>query len=323
MRCFLTSLLAILATILLSCGSAPASSSPLRIGVMEWPGFYPVMAGVVDGTFAQQGLTVEVRCFPDNPSLNRALRHHEVDVITGAAADALLMRAQGMSVRILGALDASDGADVLLARPGVERLGETVDQRVSFEGINSFSHLFVLDALERAGVSEDRILAQDLPGIDVPAALLAGRLDVGHTWGTLAVAAQAQGCRILARAGDHPGIITDILATRQDVIDRQSADLHRLVLAIYARVDHYRSREPELLAAAATFLGKKPEDLMPVTGQVTLLSRDESLMWMTDPGPAGALRQILQVQAGLLHRRGQFPDNARVEELILPRFLVP
>ena len=281
------------------------------------------MAGVVDGTFAQQGLAIEVCCFPDNPSLNRALRHHEVDVITGAAADALLMRAQGMSVRIVGALDASDGADVLLARPGVERLGETVDQRVSFEGINSFSHLFVLDALERAGVPEDRMLAQDLPGVEVPAALLAGRLDVGHTWGALAVAAQAQGCRILARAGDHPGIITDILATRQDVIDRRPDDLHRLVLAIYARVEHYRTREADLLAAAATFLGKKSQDLMPVTGQVTLLSRDESLTWMTDPGPAGALRQILQVQAGLLHRRGQFPDHARVEELILPRFLVP
>jgi len=313
-------LLAMLA--LAACGTPPPAP-PLRIGVVEWPGFYPLVAGVTDGAFARAGLSVEVRTYPDNPTLNNALRRQEVDLIAGAAADALLMRAQGVPVRILGALDTSDGADVLLARPGLVGLGVTPDQRIAFEGINSFSHLFVLHALAQAGVPEDRMLAYDLPASSVPAALLAGRLDIGHTWGVLAVAAQSQGCRIIARAGDHPGIITDVLATRQEVIAARPEELHRVVQAIYARQDHYRTRESDLLTAAAQFYGKPPTDLLPVAGQVRLVSREESLRAMVDLEQPSSLRRILQTQAELLRHRGQWPASGRVDDLLASRFLVP
>ena len=39
--------------------SPPPESSPLKVGWVIWPGYYPLIIGVEKGFFAEQGLTVE------------------------------------------------------------------------------------------------------------------------------------------------------------------------------------------------------------------------------------------------------------------------
>ncbi len=300
----------------------PAPLPPLVVGVMEWPGFYPVMACAVDRIFAD-GPDVRVVLYPDNPSLNAALRRKEVDLITGAACDAFLLRSQGTAARIIGILDTSDGADVLLARPGVTRLGQTPDQRIACEGINSFSHLFVLDSLARAQVPEVAVHLHDISAAEVPQALLDGRLDVGHTWGPLADRAREQGCTVLVRAGDHPGVVTDVLMTRDDVIKLRHEDVRRAVQGIYDRMAAYHDRETELLSRVATFLNKPVGALSPVTGSVRLYRRDESLAALRNRSIPLGIRARLDLQVDCLRRRGQFPAEFDAEAVFDPQFLAP
>jgi len=291
----------------------------LRVGVMEWPGFYPLMAGAVDGSLTG----IQVVAYADNPSLNAALRRREVDAVVGAACDAALLCSQGTDARIIAVLDTSDGADVILARPGVTRLGETPDQRISFEGVNSFSHLFVLDSLERAGVPEVSVRCQDLAAAAVPQALLEGRLDAGHTWGPLAEAARAKGCTVLVRAGDHPGVVTDVLMTRQDVLDRRPVELRRLIQGIFTVVESYRTREADLIARAGSFLRKPAAELSPVTGSVRICDQRASLRAMMDHGDPAGVRLRLHALLQALARRGQMPRNLVLEDLLVPDLLNP
>jgi ABC-type nitrate/sulfonate/bicarbonate transport system substrate-binding protein len=170
---------------------------PLRFGVMEWPGFYHLHVA------AARGGTVTVVSLPDNPSINQAFAEGRLEVAVMVLTDAVILASHGVDVRIIAAIDHSTQADVILARPGIAGFADLKGKRLSFDGVNTFSHLFVLNALERAKVHEGDVRMVDLPATEVPAALLDGRLDAGHTWGSLAVAAQAKGCRPRA-AGCSP-----------------------------------------------------------------------------------------------------------------------
>ena len=74
---FAVSLLGIAAMI----GNNLRRASPLRVGIVEWPGFYPLVCAIDRGEFRKSGLDVSIKVFPDNPSENAAMDNGEIDII--------------------------------------------------------------------------------------------------------------------------------------------------------------------------------------------------------------------------------------------------
>ena len=205
-------------------------------------------------------------------------------------------------------MDYSDQSDVLLARSEFTAVRDLRGHEVAFDGVQTFSHLFVLDALARGGLTEPAVTFRDLPAMQVPAEVLAGRLAAGHTWGPLAATAVAHGCHVLAKAGDDPGVITEVLVVRTETLARHHRQLREMMGVIWASVDRTRADESGAIAAAADILKKKSESLDAITGNVHLWNQAESLARMSgDAQTSIPMRLALIVEQ--FRKRGQLPPD--------------
>jgi ABC-type taurine transport system substrate-binding protein len=287
-RAFSWLFLVIMVLVVTACGKTEPPVQRLRLGCIEWPGFYHIIA------LSQQTNThFDIRVFPDNPTMNAALAKGEVDATAGVLLDALVLAAHGTQL---------------------------TGKRISFEGVNSFSHLFVLDVLAGAQISESSIKALDLSASEVPKALVEGRIDAGHTWGPLAEAAVRDGYRVLATAGDRPGSITEVLAIRNDVISARRSEVQAMVDTLFAAQAEFAHRETDLIKSAATVLAKSAADLSPISDQVVVHDRATALARMVGNDEL-AVPTILRVQASLLRERGQLPTTFSELKLIDESFI--
>jgi len=96
------------------CDKPQAAKAPLKVGVIEWTGFYGLMRGQVEGAFAAAGLSVEVIGYPDNPTMNAELAAGRLDACGMVWVDLIRIAAQGQKIRAITLLDWSDSGDVLL-----------------------------------------------------------------------------------------------------------------------------------------------------------------------------------------------------------------
>ena len=283
------------------------------IATMEWPGFYAFSRAQHDGLY--QTIPASVIYYPDNPTVNKAFSTAEVEVATMVLSDAIMLAADGVDLRIIGVMDYSDQGDVLLARPGITTLQQLRGQEVSFEGVQTFSHLFVLDTLQRMQVHETDVRLRDLSAAAVPGELLAGTLAAGHTWGPQARAAVKQGCTILAHAGDDPGAITEVLVTRATTIAARRPQLQQLVNATWEAIDRTFQDEAVSVAAAAQALGKSPAELEPITGSVRVWNRAEAVARLRGTAEPSVPKRIAHI-VDIFQRRGQLGQAFDTAHLI-------
>ncbi|MFM2089628.1 MAG: hypothetical protein RLZZ127_117 [Planctomycetota bacterium] len=291
-------------------GAGRPQVQPLRLGLVEWPGFYDLHVGALDGSWTAAGRRIQPQVFPDNPACNEAFLAGRLDLWSGTLSDALLLRARGAPLRVLTTIDTSAGADAILVRPG---LADLRGARIAFEGVHSFSHVFVLEWLRREGVAETAVRMVDMPASEVPAALAAGRIDAGHAWGTEAEAEAAAGrAAIRFRAGDDPGVITEVLGIRRGVLDGPAVG--DLLDRLFAMRQGWRGREDALVAAAAAALGRPAEALLPVRGAVVLAEAPP----FHSPAAAAELRRRAERIQAVLAGRGAALDPALLTGLLPP-----
>jgi NitT/TauT family transport system substrate-binding protein len=267
-------------TVTTGCGNASAPKSPLRIGVIEWSGFFPVMQPQVDGGYAAADLTTTVTVFPDNPTLNAALLAGEIDVAAMVWTDVLRLGGQGHELRAIAITDWSDYGDVILAAPGITTPAGLRGKRIACEGIHTFSHLFVLNFLAKHQLREVEVELVNMPAQAVPAALSAHQIDAGHTWGPLAEAASASGCLPLDRAGLVPGSMTQVLTVQADTFRNRRAELTRMLGCFYAGQPTNAESAERCRNAAAKLLGKSAAELSPIGKEAHIVSRTEALRLM-------------------------------------------
>jgi ABC-type nitrate/sulfonate/bicarbonate transport system substrate-binding protein len=302
--------MALLALVLVRAGGGPARGPDLRLGLVEWPGFYDLHVGAHDGSWTAAGRRIRPLVFPDNPSCNAAFLAGELDLWAGTLSDALLLRARGAPLQVVAAIDTSAGADAILVRSG---LGSLAGARVAFEGVHSFSHVFVLEWLRREGVAETAVRMIDMPASQVPAAIAAGRIDAGHAWGTEAEAEAAAGrAAIRFRAADDPGVITEVLGIRRGVLDDSAVG--DLLDRLFTRRRDWSGREDALVAAAAAALGRPAAALLPVRGSVVLA---DAPPFRSPEAAAGLRRRAERIQA-VLAERGAALDPGHFTELLPP-----
>jgi ABC-type nitrate/sulfonate/bicarbonate transport system substrate-binding protein len=308
-------MLALLA-VLAGCGDPVQPQPPLRIGVMEWTGFYPVMRADVEHSFTQAGVEAQVISFPDNPSLYRAFNAGDIDVSAMVWTDAIRLSINSVPLTVVAVTDWSDPGDVILAAPGITKPEQLIGKRIACEGVHSFSHLFVLAFLDKHHIPESSVTLVDLLGGDVPAALQAGKIDAGHTWGPLIPDALTHGCTPLDYAGSLPGAITEILVVHNTVLQARKEEVRRVLGAIYAAQPRDDAGRLAALNAASRILGKPAAQLNPIGTEAHLISAPEARRLMTDVADPTGLHSSGQRILDDFAHRGQLPRDFKLGTLI-------
>lgn len=228
---------------------AQAADTPERIGI-DWAYYSPVSIllknkGWLEEEFADEGVEIDwVLSLGSNKALE-FLRSSSVDFGSTAGAAALVGRAGGLPIKSIYVYSKPEWtALVARADSGIESVEDLEGKSVAVTR-GTDPHIFLLRALDSAGLSEDDIRPVLLQHPDGYRALEAGQVDA---WAGLdphmAKAELESGARLFFR---DPELNTYGILNVREAFAEDHPDTVGRVLAVYERARAYAIEHPEEL----------------------------------------------------------------------------
>ena len=249
-------------------------------------------------------------------------KDNEVDGFFNVFTDIISMNAQGIDSKVVYIADYSDTGDVIIGKPKFRFLADLKGRKVSFEGINTFSHIFVLKSLEKVGLKESEVQFGNIPAMDVLNSLEKGTIDAGHTWEPITSQALQKGYKILAKAGDIPGIITDVLAFNAKMVKERPDDIQRIVKSILEARDFIYSNRNEALEIMSRAEGMSKEEMGKGIDGVRQLDLKENIKEMQKSKEMISLYGSGKMIVDFYLSRGQLSQLPDLDEIIEPTFVI-
>ncbi len=132
--------------------TANAATEPIKLGVKVWAANFFSYLAQEKGFFEQNKVKVELTLIQDYQQILNNYTYGDFDGMIPVYSDLIYRNSQGVDSRVVYAIDLSNTGDVIIGNVNKSSnnttLADVKGKKISVEGINSFSHLFVLKALE-------------------------------------------------------------------------------------------------------------------------------------------------------------------------------
>ena len=173
MRSLFKKLLAAMLAGLLFSTTAYAAG-PLKIGYSDWPGWAAWEIAIEKQWFKEAGVAVEFEWFDYVASMD-AFAAGKLDGVGMTNGDALVTGATGAKSVMILMNDYSNGNDMVIAGPGIASVAELKGKKIGVE-VGFVSHLLLLNALEKNGMTESDVELVNVPTNETPQVLASGCL---------------------------------------------------------------------------------------------------------------------------------------------------
>jgi NitT/TauT family transport system substrate-binding protein len=163
---------------------------------------------------------------------------------------------------VVALLDVSTTADAIIADDTVATVADLKGKPVAYEE-GTTSDILLNYALAQVGMSTADIQRVPMPAADAGAALIGGRVPVAVTYEPYLSLAMLQdpGVKLLFTAGENPGLISDVLVVREQVLEERPGQVAALLRAWDQAYAAYQDNMEEGRAIIAEAVGATPEDL--------------------------------------------------------------
>lgn len=309
-------ILIFLSLLLTACQQSPPA---LRIALEHsWVGYLPVIIAREQGFFARQGVNVELVTYPSGTAANQAYEMGDTDGVLSVFADSLMMNVRGIPTQAVYAIDSSDTADLIVAKPIYQSLDDLRNKVIAFDGINSFSHLFVIKALEKHNIYEGQFRAVNLPMTEVLPALESGKIDAGYVYTPESNAALAKGYKALVTARDLPGIIIDVLTFRPHILKERSVEVKKVIQALLAAREWTMQNQSQALEILSKINGIAVQDLKIGFQGLKYPDREQNVQLLRKDGD---LFKSGEQMVDFYVQRGQIAKKPNLEHIINGSFV--
>lgn len=296
-RIFIAVLLPLL---LVACDRKPMP--PLVLGTDAWPGYGPFYLAQEQGYYS--GVNVRLTQYGNAAEVKKALLGHELHAAALPLGEALQLRRDIPDLKIVLLLDVSNGADAILAQPGIADVRQLQGKRVGMEGMGQGRYFLHL-ALQGAGMQDSQVESLVVPAGEMEAALRTHKVDAVVASGAGRVRLLEAGAQSLFDSSRTPNAMFDVLVVRDDDIGQYHGELLQLVQGWQRALDFVRA-QPEQY-------GKAMQGI-----ELLGLQRNRELMAGDKPaaGPMLDAMQRFQLERGLINM-GADP-GALLDAVLLP-----
>jgi NitT/TauT family transport system substrate-binding protein len=233
--------------ILTMVSDASEVGEPIKLGVKVWaPDFFSYLAQD-KGFFEKNNVRVNLTLVEDYQHILTNYTDGDFDGMIPVYSDLIYRNALGMDSRVVYAIDFSKTGDVIIGEGNNKTLADEKGKKIGVEGINSFSHLFVLEALKKVGLEEGDVEIANVPVENVTQELDKGTIAASHIYQPYTSEALRKGYKILFSAGEIPGVITDVLVFRSKVIQERPQDIQAIIKSIIEAQKYYENNKEESL----------------------------------------------------------------------------
>lgn len=249
----------------------PGKSPPLKIGISVYPGFAPFFVAQEKGFFAKEGVNAEIVTITDANQLISALAGNQVQLLTSTADFTTVVADAGVDIKEIFATDIGYGSDGLLTKNDVNSINDLKGKTI-YLSLGTPSHFLLRTITKDLGFGKNDIALVQMEADQVGAAFVAGKIDYGMSWEPwLSKASERKDGKLLFSSRDKPGIITDTIVVRTDILQSRRKDVKAIMRAWFDAVDFVKSNPEEANAIMARNLGVPMEDFKAQLQTVKLL----------------------------------------------------
>jgi NitT/TauT family transport system substrate-binding protein len=254
-----------------------------KLGIEPWLGYGQWHIAAAKDIYKANGLSdVQLVNFSEDKDLNAALASGQLDAANVATHTAMVMVAAGLPVKIVLLLDVSMTADAMIAGKGITSIKDIKGKQVAFEE-GTTSDILLKYALAKNGMTVADIEPVPMPAADAGSALIAGRVPVAVTYEPYLTAAKAQNKDVTSifTASVDPGLISDVMVVRDDVIKSRPGQVLAMVKAWDAALKAYNANTSDGRTIISKAVGSSVEDLNTAFDGVRYYSLSENKSALT------------------------------------------
>lgn len=283
---------------LTSCGKE--ETAPLRIASSPWPGYEPLYLAREIGYLSEDRANVFE--LPSSDITLESFRNRSADMATLTLDEVLELLQGGTRLRVLLVLDVSNGADAVMATPGVKSLADLKGKRIAILNIPLGVYMLTrtLDAakLTRADV-------RVIPSAESRHEEMyrRGQADAFITFDPFKTRLADLGAHAIFDSSRIPNEIFDLMVVHEDIYLQRRAEVCDVARQWFRTLD-YMKREPEAAAASiGKRLGATPEEYRAMVGGIKTPDLEENLRLIGGDAP-GMLAPARLLNEAML-REGQ------------------
>lgn len=287
---------------LLGLFGACSPQRPLILAGHPWPGYEPIFLARTLGHLPPNLTLLEV---PTVQASIDAVRKGEADGAMLTMDEVLKLRDGGVPLQIVLVFDVSKGADVLLAKRGINGLAGLKGQRIGTEP-SALGSLMLTMALEKAGLNPDQVRVSRILFEKHEAAWTRGDIDALVTYEPVAARLKKAGAQQLLSTREMPDTIFDVLAIRPETLSSHG-DVVRATLSGHFRALTYLRQNPwDAAYKTVAHLGVSAEEMIAslrglelpdlIGNQRYLSAQDGDLLRVTNK------LSTIMLQAGIIRR---------------------
>jgi NitT/TauT family transport system substrate-binding protein len=233
---------------------------PIKLGMDLWVPNFLAFVAQEKGFFKKNNLDVNVTLLPKYGDAINIYSNRELDGIFAVYSDIIIQQSKGIDTKVVYNLDSSYNADAIVGKGN--NLLDVKGGKIGVEGINSFSHLFVLKSLEKIGISEGDVQFVDVPVQNVSTALQKGEIFAGHSYDPFTNDALNKGFKILSTGADVPGIITTVLAFHSDIVKQRPQEIQNIVKSMIESKADYEINKNQDISIMASKSGLNKDQII-------------------------------------------------------------
>ncbi|MFI9651798.1 ABC transporter substrate-binding protein [Guyparkeria halopsychrophila] len=301
---------------LISLLGCEAREPLLRVSGITWIGYEPLFLARELGLLPPERIRLIES--PSNTNSLMQLASGEVEAATLTLDEFILARDGGIPVRIALVFDTSQGADVVMARPGIERLEDLVGRRIGVEE-TAAGALMLRKSLEAANLTSADVTHVPVIGGEQLAAYQANEIDAVISYEPFATRLAALGATRLYDSSAFPGLIVDVLAVSETAISRQPRALADLLTAYFQALAVVKSSPGRAHRLMAPRLGLSVEETASAYKGLALFGLGDNREWLGSP--TSPLHESATTVAEILRANALIEQTPDLSAIVTARFL--
>lgn len=285
-------IIGIAVVVILSCVKQPPSL--LRVGVNVWPGYETLYLARSLGYY--ENVPIRLVDYPSGTEQVRAFRNGEIEAAGVSIDQVLVLASTRPDVRIVTVIDFSDGGDVILAKPKIQRLQNLKGRRVGVES-SALGAYVLTRALGQVGMSPKDVEIVSLEVSEHERAFKNNRVDAVVTFGPARTNLLAAGAKLLFDSSQIPGEIVDCLIVRSDVLTSQLTAAKALVEGRFRALDYLKNNPQDAARRIAPRTGITPKQFLESLEGLRMpdIKENQKLLSKTDVSLLNGMRQLSRV----------------------------
>lgn len=301
---------------LVSAGCSSPKKPPLRMGVNFWATTEFIFHAQSLGYFDREGIPVELVEYSSLNDLRRGFEQGQVDAMACSLVEVLMARENtSRRPQLVQVVDFSNGADFIVAKPGIANVTGLKGQRVGVE-TGSMGILVLGRALELAGLTLNDVFVISKDQSNMERTFSKGEVDAAVTYPPYSVGLDGKSGHVIFDSTRIPGEVVDIIAVDPAKISPGAADkLRRVWKRITTHVEEHAEESYTVMAKRERISLQEFQSTLRGIQVVSVEQQNELL-------DSGKLQNTLANMARFLHQVGVLRNESEYDDVLPPQRLI-